>query len=94
MRYKAGDIVTVRSWQSMADEYGFVDRDENEIPIPGVFIDKMRHLCGNTYTISEILISGKGYRFVDDDEAWLFSDEMLEDSIIKNIFTLGVHHET
>lgn len=46
-----GDVLQVREWDDMAEEYGM---DEDEILVPNIFIKNMCYLCGQTFTVSSI----------------------------------------
>ena len=73
MKFKVGDKVRVRSWESMAKEFG-VDNDGNIMLSSLHFWKKMKHLCGTVHTIDEI--NGYGYHF-KTHFFWL-TDDMLE----------------
>lgn len=52
-----GDKVTIRSWESMENEWGL---DElGEICIPLSFIRKMRYLCGSEAVVEYKNVSGE-----------------------------------
>ena len=51
--YKVGDKVTIRSWESMEREFGSC------IDVPGMFVDEMREMCGNTTRISSVVCDGR-----------------------------------
>lgn len=77
MKYKVGDKVRVRSWDSMASEYG-VDCCCS-IKATVSLIKEMRKYCETVMTICCI-----GYNFYymqEDDKEWKWSDDMLEDVI-------------
>lgn len=73
MKYKVGDKVIIRSWESMEAECGLDAR--GCIPIRGLFTPEMRGWCGQTLTI--ISSNDVWYR-LEGCEGYEFSDEMIE----------------
>ena len=57
--FKIGDRVQIRSWESMALEFGrYPMRSDAYIGTPGrYFLSKMRYLCGKTGRVSSIRFS-------------------------------------
>lgn len=53
MGFKVGDIVQVRSWDDMKEEFG-VKSSTGSIDCPFAFTDEMAEFCGNQYTIESI----------------------------------------
>ena len=49
MTVHAGDRVKIRTWESMANEYGETD---GKIPVPYSFIKEMCFLCGKTILVN------------------------------------------
>ncbi len=47
--YPIGSTIRIRSWESMAEQFG-IDECGN-IPCKYVFLEDMKHLCGQQYTI-------------------------------------------
>ena len=80
-KFKVGDRVKVRSWDSMEKTYG---SENGYIPVPCTFCPGMRKYCGKIVTIKRVT-SGGNYLIEEDKESWGFSNEMLE---------LGVFGET
>lgn len=75
-KFKVGDKVRVRSWESMAREYG---KDSyGAIKVPCSFMPDMAEFCGKTVTISRV-IAGDAYRIKEDRYGWTFSSGMFED---------------
>ena len=74
MRYKIGDKVRVRSWQSMLKQYGTTEY--GNIAVPGCFTKGMSEWCGKIVTIKTV--TSKWYRIFDDEHVW--SDEMFCDN--------------
>ena len=74
MKFKVGDKVRVRNWNSMAKEFGL--DDYGNIYLGGIrfFCDGMKSLCGTVHTIDEI--DGSGYRF--KTHCYWLTDDMLE----------------
>ncbi len=79
MYFEVGDIITIRSWESMADTHG-MDSSGN-IDIPCTFTKDMRFLCGNKYTI--ISVEYDGVYKLRDIPQFVFSYEMFEESYTK-----------
>ncbi len=52
MKYKIGDVVKIRSWEDMENQYG-LDED-GDIACPGVFTQDMRELCGREVGIVDV----------------------------------------
>jgi len=79
MKYKVGDKVKIRSWDSMAKEYG---TDCNgDIKIPHFFNRDMKKYCGRVMTICDMRPAtiGHGYvYFLEDAAGWRFGEEMFE----------------
>ncbi len=76
MNHKVGDIVTIREWDDMAEEFGLDGDRDIIISGPVIYFSKeMRKCCGKTKKI--IKRDEKGYTL--DDEGWRFSDEMFTD---------------
>lgn len=51
-KYKIGDIVKIRSWDSLVEEYG-VDVF-GDIPVSEYFISHMRPSCGNSFKVNSV----------------------------------------
>lgn len=72
---KVGDMVTVRTYESMKNQFRTMTLGGEEVLSNG-FTRNMEYLCGNTY---EIRVNNKGeYRI--GDEIWSITDTMLEES--------------
>ncbi len=78
-KYKVGDRVKVRSWDSMAKQFGVDSR--GTIMVPCSFMLDMREFCGRTVTISRVISGTRwdAYRIKEDRYGWTFSNEMFED---------------
>lgn len=74
MKYKAGDKVVVRSYESMKEEYG--SYSNGSIPVTCTFINYMKPFCGKVVTISEV--RSISYHINEDRGEFLWSDEMFE----------------
>ncbi len=80
--YKAGDQITIRSWQDMMDEFGSM----GHILINDIyFTDGMQNLCENIFFIhSSTWHTHYGihiYRIADSDgmmKNWWFTDKMFQ----------------
>lgn len=74
--FKVGDRVVVRDWDDMAKEYGVSEGGTNHCRFG--FTDTMRHLCGRTATVKEVI---RNYIKVDFDDKsgdtlWTYSPDM------------------
>ena len=76
-KFKVGDKVRVRSWESMEKEYG---SDGGYIQIPCVFCPGMKKYCGKVVTIKRVTSSGR-YLIYGDDHGWIFSEPMFEPGV-------------
>lgn len=52
MKYKIGDMVEIRSWEDMENQYG-LDED-GDINCPGIFTKDMSELCGKLVDIVDV----------------------------------------
>ncbi len=78
--FKVGDRVKIREWDDMAKEFG-VDKFSGNIRRSYVyFIKEMKHLCGRTGIVTDIL--GLEVRLNFDDKSgdtnWHYSTDMIE----------------
>ena len=70
MKYKVGDNVKIRSWESMKEQFG-LDRD-GDISTNPCFSKNMRKYCGKIMTIESVnygdynMKNGGGFYFVDN----------------------------
>lgn len=80
--FKIGDKVKIRTWESMAKEFG-TDRD-GDIECKCWFVTDMKKYCGKVFTIREVLRNGN-YRLSGDDDVYSrrFSEDMFEDNVVK-----------
>lgn len=99
MKYKAGDKVRVRSWESMEKEFGVNKNGSIKCRIEEVwFIKDMKKYCGEIVTIKEAI--DNIYKTKEDDELWNFTDDMLEpvefdwESFKDKINYIAVHCKT
>ena len=75
IQYEIGDIVIIREWDDMADEFGTTDGD---IQCEYVFTHDMRHLCGNAYRIISATKFGNRHVYtLDENEGWSISNDMI-----------------
>lgn len=80
--FKIGDKVKIRTWESMAKEFG-TDRN-GDIPCRWCFVTHMKKYCGKVFTIKEV--SRNGWYCLDGDDDisdWKFSEDMFEDNVVK-----------
>ncbi len=80
MKYKVGDKVRVRRWESMEKEFG-IDEDGNIDMNTPVFVPLMKEYCGRIVEISKNIHDTWNrhyYEIKEDNEEWRWTDEMLE----------------
>ena len=83
MKYKKGDTVKIRTWESMEKEFG-VD-DIGRIDVNGTMVmPDMRLWCGAFWTIASVDVLRKNYKVVGLDNGRMWTDKMFEDSCIVN----------
>ena len=84
MKFKKGDMGTVRGWDEMKKEFGV---EGGNIKCSGTFTNHMKVLCGKAAIVEECIVDEnmKHYRLrpmaVEDlelDWGWTFTDDMLE----------------
>ena len=78
LKFKVGDKVRVKSlewYNENKQKDGTIDFDGT------IFTPKMSECCGKEYKIIDIDEDGDYTLSIDD--CWYFSDDMLEDSVIK-----------
>lgn len=75
MKYKKGDLVKIKTWEQMVDEYGLTG-DGTIMCATKEFLPDMKHLCG---TIQEITSAWGGgtYNVGGDVFPWDLSAEMI-----------------
>jgi len=77
MKYKVGDRVRVRQWETMARQYKV--RNDGDIEIigtPHYFIKEKKSLCGQVVTIEKVV--SDYYHIKEDGGYWEWTDEMFE----------------
>ena len=87
-KYKVGDKIKIRSWESLTKEFGIDDRGGIYIPSNPWFSPKMKKYCGRILTIKYISAVSGHYRTeeaCDDGYGWWFSDSMIESNDGKSI---------
>lgn len=57
-KYVKGDIVVIRDWDDMVEEYGYEDDDEDSINCRFSFTSEMKPLCGEMATVVRVSPSG------------------------------------
>lgn len=75
MKYRVGDKVRIRSWESMAKEFGY--DAWGDIKIRHGFTEPMKKYCGKIVTIAKSPFSNS-YYIEEDEHRWVFVDEMFE----------------
>lgn len=78
-KYKVGDILRIRQWDDMLDEYGLIS-GSTSINVPFSFSSEMRYLCGVVFTVKSITQCGPYIRYCsyENTENGYISEEMLE----------------
>lgn len=77
-KYRVGDRVKVRSWDSMKKEFG--TDGCGCIKVPCIFTPEMKKFCGEVVTITHVTCNG--YYLIDKERGWTFSDGMFEPGVI------------
>ena len=84
MKFKVGDKVKVRSWESMAAEFGL---DGEDIDNPDYcFVRDMKQYCGKCVTISRC--HNDYYDIEEDGRQWSWDDTMFE-NVVGHKFKVG-----
>lgn len=89
-KFKVGDRVRIRLWESMKKEFGTYPH--GSIKVTAGFPPKMNNLCGHTATISDIDGKRVSLKDWDDDSLstfWSFSTDMLEPALPRICYLLG-----
>lgn len=88
MKYKVGDVVRIREWDDMENEFGL--DDDGAIKCSGSFVISMKEFCGREGTIYDF--NGSYYKIVFDceEKSWNFSDDMIDHKYAKGGITEGV----
>lgn len=75
MRYSVGDVITVRSWKSLHNEYG---TNSDGLIVCGVYFDKCigRKICGRTFDIKVVNADGR-YIIFDGFDYWVILDNLV-----------------
>lgn len=75
MRYSVGDVITVRSWKSLRNEYGTYS--DGRIKGPVLFNGSaMLSVCGRMFTIMQIT-PARRYLIYDGDSYWVLLDSFV-----------------
>lgn len=72
--FQPGQRVRIRQWDDMAREFGY--GSGGSIPCEASFIDDMRYLCGQEFTI-ETIYDGNRVNFVENND-FNYSLDMIE----------------
>ena len=81
-KYKVGDRVRVRSWESMEKEFGV--RDDGSIYlVRGRVSKEMKKYCGKSHVISEVRLYDK---YILKDIGWFWTEEMFEEEKEQSIY--------
>lgn len=77
MDFKVGDVVRIRQWDDMLNEYGKTDDGRIQCNMFTAFIPAMKYLCGRVFTIERI----HGDKIFGHGERWTIISEMLEPAL-------------
>lgn len=81
--FEVGDVVRIRAWDDMANEYGLYYDQHIETPNM-IFTNPMKRLCGTEYVIERIVqvgnLSENGYLriYLDSEVGFIITDYMIE----------------
>lgn len=64
--FEVGDVLRVKSWEQLADEYPVVWGDI-QMPLCG-FNKQMRYMCGREFTVKRIIREGDGFTYLRSEE--------------------------
>ena len=86
MKFEVGDIVTIKQWDTMVEEYGYSDiAKDTVIKVPGMFTISMKKYCGKQFKIIRKQENSRNsnfrYYLKDFNEnvlVFLFSEEMFD----------------
>ena len=80
-KYKAGDVVKIRQWDDMGDQYGFdIYTGTIRCPSGTIFDYDMEKFCGKYVHIRKSGEDSFGiyYKIEEDDQDSYYTDEMFE----------------
>ena len=88
-KFNVGDMVRVRDWEDMVEEYGLDSRNGENIMIPDcIFVSKMKEYCGGVFEVADVYyIFGEDRYQLSNCDDWAFNDSMLR--LVKRAETLG-----
>ena len=78
-RFKVGDLVRVREWDDMKEEFGACG--DLRIYCNCSFWDMMKSTCGDVCTIEDLTDSGNYMLSGEKESGWIYSDDMLYPAI-------------
>ncbi len=82
-KYKVGDVVKIKSWDTMEKEYGliyFPKLNEKCINLGLVyFLSEMKKFCGQKVTIDCVL--SNSYYIREDNGLYVWTDSMFEQGV-------------
>lgn len=76
-KFNVGDIVRVRDWEDMVEEYG-IDCSGEDIAVPNYpFVSTMKGYCDCIFEVADANYCGEDAYQLSDCDEWLFSKDML-----------------
>lgn len=84
MKYKVGDIVTIRQWDAMAREFGIGEDGAIKKDDGYIFLKEMKYLCGAQVDIINVLDGNYRVRDLVNHDTW-----SIHDWAIAHNFTYG-----
>lgn len=83
MKFKVGDKVRVRSWESLVKEFS-VDHLGDIKLTDNYFVHAMREYCGKTLVITKVNIAA----YKTEGNGWSWTDEMFEPKAVNNTIVI------
>lgn len=85
-RYKVGDIVQIRQWDDMAEEFGTTIHGSIACR-SWYFVEEMKKYCGQKLRIRAIQKFDDIYYYLNTADTWTFTSEMFEKGDLSMLIT-------